>query len=60
MKDATKGKPERAAQAGQVTIEQLLLIAGIVVPLVILIWAVLDVLGSYYSSVSGLVSLPFP
>ena len=45
---------------GQITLEVLLTIAGVVVPLALIIFAVLAALKPYYSGTDWIVSLPFP
>ena len=50
----------RERRSGQVTLEALLTIAGVVVPLALLIFAVLALLKPYYSVTNWLITLPFP
>ncbi len=46
--------------SGNVTLEMLLTIAGVVIPLALIIFAVLARLRGYYSVTHWLMSLPFP
>jgi len=50
----------RDKRAGQVTLETLLMIAGVVVPLALLILAVLALLKPYYTVTNWLITLAFP
>jgi hypothetical protein len=50
----------RRHSRGQVTLESLLTIAGVVVPLALLIFAVLALLKPYYSVTNWIITLPFP
>jgi hypothetical protein len=47
-------------ETGQITIEVLLTIAGVVVPLALIIFAVLAALKPYYSVTNWVITLPFP